>query len=54
MLVARVTQHLESHAFPNLYSSTSDNIGNFSYDEELYCAMFVKELDEPDMWDTAG
>ena len=31
--------------FPNLYSSTSDNVGSFSFADELYSATFVKELD---------
>ena len=28
----------KSHAFPNLYSSTSDNVRSFSFVDELYCA----------------
>ena len=37
----------KSRAFPNLYSSTSDNVGSFSYVDELYSATFVKELETP-------
>ena len=32
----------KSHAFPNLYSSTSDNVGSFSFVDELYSATFVR------------
>ena len=32
----------KSHAFPNLYSSTSDNVVSFSFVEELYIATFVR------------
>ena len=34
-------------AFPTLYSSTSDNVGSFSFVDELYSATFVKELGTP-------
>ena len=34
----------KSCTFPNLYSSTSDNSGSFSFVDELYSAPFVKEL----------
>ena len=34
----------KSRAFPNLYSSTSDNVGSFSFVDELYRTTFVKEL----------
>ena len=37
----------KSRAFPNLYSSTSDNVGSFSFVDELSSAMFVKELGTP-------
>ena len=37
----------KSRAFPNLYSSTSDNVGSFSFVDEQYRATFVKELDTP-------
>ena len=36
----------KSCAFPNLYSSTSDNVGCFSFVDELYSATF-KELGTP-------
>ena len=36
-----------SCAFPNLYSSTSDNVGSFSFVDELYSDTFVKELGTP-------
>ena len=34
----------KNRTFPNLYSSTSDNVGSFSFVIELYSATFVKEL----------
>ena len=37
----------KSYTFPNLYSSTSDNVGSFSFVDELYSATFVKELGTP-------
>ena len=37
----------KSHALLNLYSLTSDNIRSFSFVDELYSAMFVKELGTP-------
>ena len=37
----------KSHNFPNLNSSTSDNVGRFSFVDELYSATFVKELRTP-------
>ena len=37
----------KSRAVPNLYSSTSDNVGSFSFVDELYSAAFVKELGTP-------
>ena len=37
----------KSCAFPNLHSSTSDNVGSFSFVDELYSATFVKELGTP-------
>ena len=37
----------KSRAFPNLYSSTSDNVGSLSFVDELYSAIFVKELGTP-------
>ena len=35
----------KSHSLPNLNSSTSDNVGSFSFVDELYCATFVNELE---------
>ena len=37
----------KSRAFPNLYSSTSDNVGSFCFVDELYNATLVKELGTP-------
>ena len=37
----------KSHAFLNLYSSTSDDVGSFSFVDELYSATFIKELGTP-------
>ena len=37
----------KSRAFPNLYSSTSDNVRSFSFVDELYSATCVKELGTP-------
>ena len=37
----------KSRVFPNLYSSTSDNVGSFSFIDELYSATFVKVLGTP-------
>ena len=36
-----------SRALPNLNSSTSDFVGSFSFIDELYNAMFVKDLGTP-------
>ena len=40
----------KSHALPNLNFSTSDNIGSFSFVDELYNATFVKELGTPNQF----
>ena len=37
----------KSCALSNLNSSTSDNVGSFSFVDELYSATFVKELGTP-------
>ena len=37
----------KSRTFLNLFSSTIDNIGSFSFVDERYSAMFVKELGTP-------
>ncbi len=37
----------KNQIFPNLNSSTIDNIGNFSFVDELYSATFVMELGTP-------
>ena len=37
----------KSRSLPNLYSSTSENVGSFSFVDELYSATFVKELGTP-------
>ena len=37
----------KSRASPNIYSSTSDNVGIFSFVDELYSTTFVKELGTP-------
>ena len=37
----------KSCTLPNLNSSTSDNVGSFSFIDELYSATFVKELGTP-------
>ena len=39
-----------SRSFPNLYSSTSDSVGSFSFVDELYSTTFVKELGTPDQF----
>ena len=40
----------KSHAFSNLYSSTSDNVGSFSFVDQLYSATFVKEFGTPNQF----
>ena len=37
----------KNHTLPNLCSSTSDNVGSFSFVDELYSATFVMELGTP-------
>ena len=44
---SRESRIWKSRAFPNLYSSTSNNVGSFSFVDELYNATFVKELGTP-------
>ena len=38
----------KSHALPNLNSSTNDNVGSFSFVDQLYSATFIKKLGTPD------